>query len=81
MNTAVSIDLEEAAQCLSTGSDELICLIQEWLFDSKRGRHARIVVRADEIERLAGAFKSRKAYRRRGEAQRTSMCRSESAHS
>jgi hypothetical protein len=31
MNTMIWIDLEEAAQCLSAGSDELIGLIQEGL--------------------------------------------------
>ena len=65
MNTMIWIDLDEAARWLETRPDEVICLIQEGLLDSKRYRHAGIVVRADEVERLAKAFKGRNPRRRR----------------
>jgi hypothetical protein len=79
MNTVIWIDLEEAAQCLSIGTDELICLIQEGPLDSKFSRHAGIVVRADEGARLAKAFKVSKPRRRRVAAHKRSMVQSASA--
>ena len=79
MNTVIGFDLEEAAQCLSTGSDELLCLIHEELLDSKFGRHAGIVFRADEAARLAKAFKVSKPRRRRVTAHNRSIVQSESA--
>jgi hypothetical protein len=80
MNTVIWIGLDEAARWLSTGPDEVICLIQEGLLDSKRSRHAGIVVRADEVERLAEAFKGRKPRRRRVAVQKRSVFRREPAH-
>ena len=70
MNTVIWIDLDEAARLLSTGRNKVMCLIREGLLDSKRRRHAGIVVRADEVKGLAEAFNGRKPRRRRAAAQR-----------
>ena len=49
MNTVIWIDLDEAARLLSTGRNKVMCLIREGLLDSKRRRHAGIVVRATRL--------------------------------
>jgi hypothetical protein len=72
MNTVIWIEIDEAARWLSTRPDEVICLIQEGLLGSKRSRPADIVVRADEVERLAKAFKVRKPRSRRVAVQKSS---------
>jgi hypothetical protein len=80
MNSVIWIDIDEAAQGLSTRPDDVICLVQEGLLDSKRRRPADILVRADEVERLAKAFKGRNRRRRRAAVQLRSTIRSEAVH-
>jgi hypothetical protein len=79
MNTAIWIDLDEAARRLSTRPDEVNCLIQDGLLDSKRIRRAGTVVRIAEVERLAEAFKGRKPRRRKTAFQNGSIYCGESA--
>jgi len=75
VNTFIWIDIDEAARWLSTRPDEVNCLIQEGLLVSKRSQHTGIVVRADEVECLAKAFKGRKPRRRRSAVQKRSSSR------
>ena len=80
MNTLIWIDLDEAARLLSAHPEEMICLIREGLLESKRSRHAGIVVRVDEVERLATAFEGSNQRRRRPATVSRSLCHGEPAH-
>jgi hypothetical protein len=77
MNTVIWIDLDAAARLLSSRPEELICLIREGLLESKGSRHTGVVVRVDEVERLAAAFKGKKRRGRRPATQNRSIFRGE----
>jgi hypothetical protein len=56
------IDIDEAALWFLVRPEELWCLIQDGLLSSRDRSRDDIVVRVDEVRRLADVFKPRSRY-------------------